>query len=60
MRKVTTAATLTAMHKDDQQSVIWFLILENVPGGEIIMRMCIISGDEKNNDGSDTDSYAQG
>ncbi len=42
MRKITTAATLTAMHKDDQQSVIWFLMLENVPGGEIIRRMCMV------------------
>ncbi len=42
MRKITMTATLTAMPKDERQSVIWFLILKNVLGGEIIMRICIV------------------
>ncbi len=44
MRKITTAATLTAVPKDKQQWVIQFLMLENVSGSEKQVRMCIVYG----------------
>ncbi len=34
--------TLTAVLKDKQQSVTQFLVLENVLGSEIYMRMCVV------------------
>ncbi len=36
--------TPTAVSKDKQQSVIQFLMLENVSGSEIHTRMCVVYG----------------
>ncbi len=47
MRKVAMTATLTVVPKDEQQSVIWFLMLENVSNSEIHVRMCVVYGIEK-------------
>ncbi len=44
MRKITLAATPTAVPKDEQQSVVWFSILENVSDREIQVRMCVVYG----------------
>ncbi len=38
------AATPTAVPEDKQQKVIWFLMLENVSGGEICTGMCVVYG----------------
>ncbi len=40
------AATLTAVPKDKQRSVIRFLTLENVLGSEIYVRMRMVNGTE--------------
>ncbi len=37
-------ATLTAVPKDEQLSVIWFLMLENVSGSEIHWRPRVVYG----------------
>ncbi len=37
-------ATLTAVPKDKQLNVIWFLTVENVLGSEIHTRMCVVCG----------------
>ncbi len=42
MRKVTITLTLTAVPKDEQRSVIQFIILKNVSGSEIHVRMCVM------------------
>ncbi len=41
------AATQTAVPKDEQQSVIRFLTLENVSGSEVHVRMFAVSGMQK-------------
>ncbi len=38
------AVTVTAVPKNKQQSVIWFLTLENVFGVEIYVRICMVYG----------------
>ncbi len=38
------ATTLTAVLKDEQRSVVWFLILENISGSEIHTRMYVVYG----------------
>ncbi len=44
MRKIMIAATATTVPKDKQQNVVWFLTLENVSGGKIHTRMCMVYG----------------
>ncbi len=41
MRKIMLASTLPAVPNDEQWTVIRFLMLENVSGSEIHMRMCV-------------------
>ncbi len=43
-RKIILAETPTAVPKDKQQSLIWFLTLENVSGSEIHARMRVVYG----------------
>ncbi len=43
-RKIMIAVTQTAVPKDEEQSVIYFLMLENVLGSEIYARMCVVYG----------------
>ncbi len=38
----TMAATLMVVPKNEQRSVIWFLMLENVLGGESHIRKCVV------------------
>ncbi len=38
------AATPTAVPKDEQRNVIRVLTLENVSGGEIYTKMCVVYG----------------
>ncbi len=44
MRKITMAATLIAVPKDEQWSVIQFLLVENVSTSETHERMCAVYG----------------
>ncbi len=46
VRKITIAATPTGVCKNEQQSIIQFLILKNVLGGDIHTRMCMVYGVE--------------
>ncbi len=41
-RKITMSATPIAEPKNEQQSVIQFLMLENVSSSEIYTRMCVV------------------
>ncbi len=44
IRKITMSVTLTALPKDKQQSVIQLLMLENVSGSKIHVRICAVYG----------------
>ncbi len=44
MRKIMMAVIPTAVPKDERQSVVCFLTLENVLGSEIYARMCVVYG----------------
>ncbi len=49
MRKIIVTAIPRTVLKDKQWSVIQFLMLENVLGCEIHMRMCVVYGVHKIN-----------